>query len=412
MVGGGPAGLMAADVLASAGVAVTVFERMPSVGRKLLLAGRSGLNLTHVEPLDDLLDRYGEARVRLEPLVRAFDATAVRAWCDGLGQASYVGSSGRVFPAGFRATKLLRAWLARLEGLGVELRTRHTWRGWLDDGSLSFAGPDGDPVTVRTDATVLALGGGTWPRTGSDGAWVDPLERAGVAVAPLRPANCGFTVAWSAPFRDRFEGQPIKNVGVRHASTSVRGELVVTRTGIEGGPVYALSAGVRDELEAGRPVDLHIDLRPDLTADEIESRLRAGRPGDSVANRLRRAGFPPIAHGLLRESVPDGRLPADPATMAALVKSVPVVLRGSQPMARAISTAGGVELDQLDERLMLRRRAGTFVAGEMLDWEAPTGGYLLQASLTTGVAAGRGVLEWLAHPADRPPVEPPPTTGS
>jgi len=396
VIGGGPAGLMAAEVIASSGTAVTVFDRMPSMGRKLLLAGRSGLNLTHVEPTDDLIARYGPARSRLGPIIRAYDAGAVRAWCDGLGETTTVGTSGRVFPASFRATRLLRAWLARLGAVGVELRTRHSWQGWLDDGSLSFAGAEGDRLAFRADATVLALGGGSWPRTGSDGTWVEGLEAGGVAVAPLLPANCGLTVGWSEPFRSRFEGQPLKNIRLDHGPDQARGDVVVTRTGIEGGPVYALVAGLRDALRAGEPVDLHVDLWPDIPVEEIERRLRKRRPGDSSANHLRRAGFAPIAHGLMREAVGTGGLPSDPADLAALAKAVPISPDGLQPMARAISTAGGIRLDELDDQLMIRTRPGTFAAGEMLDWEAPTGGYLLQASLSTGVAAGRGVVEWLA----------------
>ncbi|MGE3833864.1 MAG: NAD(P)/FAD-dependent oxidoreductase [Acidimicrobiia bacterium] len=395
VVGGGPAGLMAAEVLASAGLAVTVYERMPSVGRKLQLAGRGGLNLTHTEPLDRLLDRYGPARHRLAPAIAAFGPDDLRAWCAGLGQPTFVGTSGRVFPVGFRSTALLRAWLARLAELGVVVRTRHAWRGWDDDGRLLVAAGDHDPVALPADAAVLALGGASWPRVGSDGSWVAPVRAAGIEVVLLRPANCGLTVAWTETFRTRFEGQPLKDVGLAHDGAVARGDVVVTRTGIEGGPVYALSGRLRDRLEEGGPAVLVADLRPDRTVDELAARLARGRPGDSVANRLRRAGLGGVAGGLLREAA-GPRLPADPAALAGLVKAVPIRVDATQPLDRAISTAGGIRLDELDDRSMLRRRPGTFVAGEMLDWEAPTGGYLLQASFSTGVAAARGVLAWLA----------------
>ena len=359
VIGGGPAGLMAAEVLASAGVAVTVHERMRNVGRKLLLAGRGGLNLTHSEPLDAFLARYGAARPRLEAAIRAFGPDELRAWCAGLGEDPFVGSSGRVFPAGFRATPLLRAWLARLDGLGVDIRTGSEWRG-EDTGA---------------DVTVLALGGASWPRTGSDGAWVDHV---GVRVVPLRPANCGFVVGWSEVFRSRFAGEPLKNVALTHAGVTVRGDAVITDAGIEGGAVYALSASLRDAIDADGEATLTVDLRPDL--DLAAQRVR---PGDSLANRLRRAGLSPVAIGLVRE------VGGDP-------HALPLRLVAPAPIDRAISTAGGVALDEIDDSFMLRARPGVFVAGEMLDWEAPTGGYLLQATFSTAVAAARGALAYLS----------------
>jgi uncharacterized flavoprotein (TIGR03862 family) len=390
---------MAAEVLASAGASVTVFERMPSVGRKLQLAGRGGLNLTNAEPLDALLERYGRARGALAPAIEGFGPDALRAWCAGLGDEPFVGSSGRVFPASFRATTLLRAWLVRLRQLGVELRVRHRWQGWADDGALAFVEPDGATVHVPADATVLAMGGASWPRVGSDGAWVGAVAAAGVAVAPLRPANCGFVVGWTELFRSRFEGVPLKNVRLSLAETSARGDLVVTRTGMEGGAVYAISGPLRDAVEAHGPATVAIDLRPDQTVDEVARRLGRRRPGDSTANVLRRAGFAPVAVGLLREGAsradPVGPLPVGPTDLARAAKAVPALVLGPQPIERAISTAGGVRLDEVDGSFMLRRRPGTFVAGEMLDWEAPTGGYLLQASFSTGVAVARGVLAWL-----------------
>jgi hypothetical protein len=395
VVGGGPAGLMAAEVLAEAGAQVTVFERMPTVGRKLQVAGRGGLNLTHNESLDAFLDRYGSARTWIAPAIERFDPRALRAWSRDLGEATFVGTSGRVFPEGLRATALLRAWLGRLAALGVEVRTRHTWLGWDAEGALRFRGPDATTITVAADATVLALGGASWPRTGSDGSWVGPLEAIGVPVTPLRPANCGFVVGWSDVFRDRFAGEPLKDVVLTHRRVEARGDIVITRDGIEGGPVYALSSRLRTALERSEPADVQIDLLPNATDDEVRARLARRRPKDSMATGLRRAGLAPVAIGLLRE-VTGNRLPAD---LASLVRRVPIELTVTRPIERAISTAGGVALDAVDERSMLRARPGTFVAGEMLDWEAPTGGYLLQGAFSTGVAAATGVLAWWA--ADR-----------
>jgi uncharacterized flavoprotein (TIGR03862 family) len=398
-------------VLAGAGVAVRVHERMPSVGRKLLLAGRGGLNLTHTEPLDELLARYGPARDRLAPAIDAFGPAELRAWCEGLGQPTFVGSSGRVFPESFRATPLLRAWLARLHGLGVEVRTREEWLGWADDGDLLFS----PPAPARgPDVTVLALGGASWPRVGSNGAWVETVRAAGVEVAPLRPANCGFEAPWSPVFRDRFKGTPLKGVAVSFEGRSVRGDTTITTEGIEGGAVYVLAAALRDRIDGDGQAVLRIDLAPDRTVDAVAARLRRRRPKDSVASALRRAGLTDLAIGLLREATTNV-LPPDAADLARLVKAVPVTLVGVRPIERAISTAGGIRLDEVDERWMLRRRPGTFVAGEMLDWEAPTGGYLLQASFSTGVAAARGALDWLAagsagdgHGRDEPDAPPAP----
>ena len=393
VVGGGPAGLMAAEVLATAGVAVTVHERMRSVGRKLQLAGRGGLNLTHGEPEDALLDRYGPARARLAPAIVGFGQDDLRAWCAGLGHETFVGTSGRVFPVGLRATGLLRSWADRLAGLGVELAVGETWLGWAGD-DLVLRGAGGEERTVRADVCVLALGGASWPRVGSDGAWVDVVRAAGIEVTPLRPANVGFEVAWSAVFAERFAGTPLKNVSLTFGGRTVRGEAMVTRAGIEGGAVYALSAPLRDALVAVGPVDLELDLHPDLDVAALAARLGRARPSDSFASVVRRAGLAPVAGALLRE-VTGNRPPHDPSDLAALAKAVPLRLEGVQSLARAISTAGGIALTEVDDDLMLRSRPGTFVAGEMLDWEAPTGGYLLQAAFSTGVAAGTGALRWL-----------------
>lgn len=385
---------MAAEVLAAAGVAVTVYDRMPGVARKLILAGRGGLNLTNAEDLDPFLDRYGAARDRLAPALAAFGPNDLRAWCTGLGQDPIVGTSGRVFPAGFRALPLLRAWLARLDAAGVVLRPRHTWLGWDEGGALRFLDPAGRPVTVTADVTVLALGGGSWPRVGSDGRWVDALLAAGVEVEPLRPANCGFVVAWRPPFPERFAGVPLKDVVIGHRGATARGDAMITRTGIEGGVVYAVGAGVRDAINATGPTEVTVDLRPDLSVEALVERLARGRARDSAATRLRRVGLPPVAAGLLRE-VTGNQVPAAPEALAALIKAVPLRLEATQPLDRAISTAGGIRLREVDDRFMLVHRPGTFVAGEMLDWEAPTGGYLLQATFSTAVAAARGALAWL-----------------
>ena len=402
VIGGGPGGLMAAERLAERGAAVTVYERMPSVGRKFLLAGRGGLNLTHSEPLDDLLERYGAARPQLEGAIRSFDATALRSWCEGLGEPTFVGSSGRVFPSSFRATPLLRAWLARLEALGVQIRVRHHWTGWADDGALTFTDADEVQVAVRPDVTVLALGGASWPKVGSNAAWVGPLEAVGVSVTPLRPANCGFSVSWTATFSDRFAGVPLKNIrlnvdGVNGVAHSVRGEAMVTESGVEGGAFYAAGAAIRDRIEEsgdGTTV-VHLDLHPDLTAAQIVERLRRRRLKDSQSSTLRKAvGLQPVSVGLLREAA-GVRLPADDAVLAELIKSVPVRLVGVESIDRAISTAGGVAFDEIDDNFMLRHRPGTFVVGEMLDWEAPTGGYLLQATFSSAVMAAGAAADWL-----------------
>ena len=393
VIGGGPAGLAAAETLGMGGAAVTVFERMPSPARKLLIAGRGGLNLTHSEPLPQFLARYGPARDRLAPAIAAFPPEALVRWCHGLGQETFVGSSGRVFPRALKASPLLRAWLARLGGLGMELRTRHRWRGWDSAGALDFATPEGGAFVFRPAATLLALGGASWPRLGSDGTWLALLPE--VAVAPFRPANCGFAVAWSEVFRRRFEGQPLKRIALAFGGAVVRGEAVVTAAGIEGGAVYAFSAALREAIAAtGGPVVLHLDLRPDLAAAALARRLDGPRGGQSLANLLRRAGLPPVSIGLVQEALRAGETAAP---LSRLVKALPLRLTAPQPIARAISSAGGLRWEEVDSRLMLRRRPGLFVAGEMLDWEAPTGGYLLQACFSTGVAAAQGLLEWLAE---------------
>jgi uncharacterized flavoprotein (TIGR03862 family) len=398
VIGAGPAGLMAAEVLAQAGTAVTVYDAMPSVGRKFLLAGRGGLNLTHSEALPEFLARYREAMPRLAPAITAFPPDTLRAWSDALGQVTFVGSSGRVFPQTFKASPLLRAWLRRLDSIGVAFALRHRWTGWDDNGRLSFQTPEG-PRVVDAGATVLALGGASWPLLGSDGAWVETLAGRGVAISPLKPANGGFTVDWSEIFRDRFEGHPLKSVVLSFGPHAVRGEAVITRAGIEGGAVYALSADLREAILSSGQATLHIALRPDLEASDLTARLSAPRGKQSFSNFLRKAAhLSPVAIGLLQEAaVASGTSLASlsAASLAGLINAVPVQLNGLSPIARAISTAGGISFDEIDADFMIRRLPGVFAAGEMLDWEAPTGGYLLQASFATGVAAGRGVLKWL-----------------
>jgi uncharacterized flavoprotein (TIGR03862 family) len=394
IVGGGPAGLIAAEILGQAGVSVTVYERMPSVGRKFLMAGRGGLNLTHSEPFERFTQRYAGARPHLLPVLEAFRPEDLRAWCEGLGQETFVGSSGRVFPKAFKASPLLRAWLARLERLGVRFVLRHRWEGWDRDGRLVFTGPSGETLRTEPDATVLALGGASWPRLGSDGAWTALLAGQGVAVAPLRPANMGFVTPWSDVLRGRFEGEPLKRIALSFGGATVRGEAIVTADGIEGGAVYALSGRLRDAVEREGRATLSVDLRPDLSVEALAGRLGVPRRGQSASTFLRKAaGLPPVAIALLREASPT--LPGGAAELARLVKAVPLVLTGVKPLERAISSAGGIAFEETDEHLMLRRLEGVFVAGEMLDWEAPTGGYLLQATFATGVAAAKGALKHL-----------------
>jgi uncharacterized flavoprotein (TIGR03862 family) len=398
VIGAGPAGLMAAEVLAQSGARVTVYDAMPSAGRKFLMAGRGGLNLTHSEPLSQFLTRYREAMPRLTAVIEAFPPQAMRDWSEALGQLTFVGSSGRVFPKTFKASPLLRAWLRRLDSAGVQFALRHRWTGWDENGRLLFQTPEG-PRVVDAGATVLALGGASWPRLGSDGTWVAMLAAKGVKISALRPANSGFTVVWSDIFRDRFEGQPLKGVALTSGTQTVRGEMIVTRTGVEGGAVYALSAELREAIMKSGRVTLHIALRPDLAKEDLITRLSAPKGKQSFSNFLRKAThLPPAAIGLLQEATKSSgvALPSlSPADLARLINAVPIELTGVAPIARAISSAGGISFDELDADLMLRRLPGTFAAGEMLDWEAPTGGYLLQASFATGAAAGRGVLRWL-----------------
>jgi uncharacterized flavoprotein (TIGR03862 family) len=402
VVGGGPAGLMAAEVLARAGIAVTVYDRMPSAGRKFLMAGRGGLNLTHSEPLPHFLGRYSGGAPQLNTAIEAFPPQALRDWSESLAQPTFVGSSGRVFPKAFKASPLLRGWLRRLTGLGVTFKMRHRWTGWDAGGRLLFITPEG-AAAIDPDVTILALGGASWPKLGSDGSWTDILAARGIAMTPLAPANSGVAVAWSDIFR-RFEGQPLKRIAVTLGGRTARGEAVVTRDGLEGGAIYALSAPLRDALAKEGAATVTVDLLPDLTAPALADKLRAPRGKQSLSNALRKATrLSPAALGLTNESAAHSGLKLaamDPAALAAFLKAVPITITAMAPIDSAISTAGGVRFDALDDHFMLKAKPGVFVAGEMLDWEAPTGGYLLQGCFATGVAAAQGALAWLKVKTD------------
>jgi uncharacterized flavoprotein (TIGR03862 family) len=428
VIGGGPAGLMAAEVLAQGGVEVDLFDAMPSVGRKFLLAGRGGLNLTHSEPTERLLQRFGERSAFLRAAVTEFDGPAIRAWAQGLGIATFVGTSGRVFPTDMKAAPLLRAWLHRLRAAGVRFHARHRWLGWDEAGALRLQTPDGE-LRHSAAATVLALGGASWSRLGSDGAWVPLLEQRGVDVAPLRPSNCGFDVAptgpgrsgWSDHLRVRFAGQPLKTVaaavagrpavgaqpnpgdapvggvpGITPPHEFQAGEFVVTDTGIEGSLVYAFSAHLRDAIAAHGQGTLLVDLLPQHGAEQVLAEIRRPRGPRSLSTHLKsRLGLHGIKMALLHELLGPQQL-ADPAQLAQAIKALPITVLRPRPIDEAISTAGGVRFEALDGQGMLRALPGTFCAGEMLDWEAPTGGYLLTACFASGLIAGRGAARWLA----------------
>lgn len=396
IIGGGPAGLMAAAHLLAAGdVEVTIFERMPTAARKFLMAGRGGLNLTHSEPLEKFLTRYGAAQAFLAPYIQSYTPDDLRAWCAALGQDTYVGSSGRVFPRAMKASPLLRAWLARLQDAGAKIVYNAQWQGWAEGQSLQ---PVVNGVAQPApDAMLLALGGASWPKLGSDGTWADILRARGVDVKPWRPANCGFTTAWSPLFRTKFAGQPLKpvtlHVGGQDGEHAVQGEIMITQTGIEGGAVYALSSLIRTQIEQHGKTTVTLDLKPDLTREEIQARLKKPRGRDTLSNHIRKTlGLSPVAIGLVNE-VLHQRKGIDPA---ALMKALPLTLTGTAGLARAISSAGGIARDEITPQFMLKKIPGVFVAGEMLDWEAPTGGYLLQATLSTAVAAANGMRAFLS----------------
>ncbi len=393
IIGGGPAGLMAAEIIATAGVPVTLYERKPTPGRKFLMAGRGGLNLTHSEDMPDFMRRYGSSAATLSPIIAEFSPLMLRAWCEGLGEPTFVGTSGRVFPQSFKASPLLRAWRSRLDSLGVGFLLRHDWQGWDDDGALVFLSPAGQ-IKAKTAAAVLALGGASWPKLGADGSWTKIMARQNIPVTPLLPANCGFAVEWSDVFRNKFAGSPIKPVTLSFADVAVKGEVMITEKGLEGGAVYALSALLRDEIMRKGSVTFTLDLKPDLTAAALLARLQAPRAAKSFFNFLReKSGLSPAAVGLLQEN----RSAHDytPEALTALIKAFPVRSTAPFSIDRAISTAGGIPFTSLDDHLMLKDKPGVFVAGEMLDWEAPTGGYLLQGTFSTAVRAARGTLAWL-----------------
>lgn len=394
IIGGGPAGLMAAEAALEGGAEVALFDAMPSLGRKFLLAGKGGLNLTHAEIHATFRTRFDAKAVR--ELVDDFPAQAIRAWAAELGVATVVGSSRRVFPADYKAAPLLRRWLTRLRARGLALFPRHRWRGWDAHGALVFTTPDGES-TVNAAATVLALGGASWPQLGSTGAWVDTLIAAGVAVTPLAPANAGITCLWSAHFGTRHAGSPLKRIRATAASgNTALGECIVTDHGLEGGVIYALGCDLRRDLAVIGPTTLTLDLLPALTAQRVYDELALPRGKRSLSEHLRRRlRLCPAAIGLLHECLPRAQL-QDPATLASAIKALPVRVNGMRPVAEAISTAGGIALEGLDQNLMVKHRPGLFAAGEMLDWEAPTGGYLLSASLATGRHAGRAAARWSA----------------
>ena len=387
IIGAGPAGLMAAEKLAQAGLKVTVFDRMPSVARKFLMAGRGGLNLTHSEPLSQFLDRYGAERDWVKQHVDAFTPSDLKAWAEGLGQELFTGSSGRIFPKSLKASPLLRAWLARLNGLGVQFRLNQRWTGWNAAKELTF---EGEIARFSADVTVLALGGASWPRLGSDGSWAETLKTAGVAVDAFAPVNCGVRIDWPEEFKNRHAGSPLKRITGEACDVQAVGEAMVTETGLEGGLIYALSRPIREGLERG-PVSLTLDLRPDVEMEKLMVRFANARKGESKANMLRKAGLSPAAIGLLRHY----STASDALGMARAIKALSLPVTGLAGMERAISSAGGVSLQAVDGNLMLRAVPRVFVAGEMLSWEAPTGGYLLQASFATGAAAAAGALRWL-----------------
>ena len=399
VIGGGPAGLMAAETIASAGWCVDLYDAMPSVGRKFLLAGKGGMNLTHSEHRQAFMGRYGQRSDALAPLIDQFDGDALRAWAAGLGIATFVGSSGRVFPSDMKAAPLLRAWLHRLRQSGVHFHMRHRWLGW-DGNHLRFVTPDGD-VLVQADAVVLALGGGSWARLGSDGAWVNLLTQKGVQIAPLQPANCGFDVAWSAYFKQRFAGHPMTSV-IAHVKDRCgvdmarQGQFVMTDGGVEGSLIYALSSHLRDGIAREGKVILHLDLVPGKTAERVLAEVMHPRGSRSMSSHLQsRLGLDSLKTALLHECLPPEYF-QQPERLAAAIKFLPLSLIAPRPIDEAISSAGGVCFEALDAHLMLRDMPGVFCAGEMLDWEAPTGGYLLTACFATGRQAGLGVLGWLA----------------
>lgn len=399
VIGAGPAGLMAAEVLSQAGIRVDVYDAMPSAGRKFLMAGKGGLNITHAEPFEQFISRYGSRRSELEPMLRNFSPDALREWVKNLGIDTFVGSSGRVFPTEMKAAPLLRAWLHRLRSHGVRFHMRHRWLGWNAD-QLRFGTVDSE-VFIKVDAVILALGGGSWPQLGSTGAWQGLLAEEGVEVASLKPANCGFDVAWSDYFKGRFVGQPIKPVSVsfklqQGLSLEQQGELMISEYGLEGGLIYALSAPLRDAIADNGATEITLDLLPNQSAADVLDRLSKPRGKNSLSNYLRKTlRISGVKAALVREILSPDEM-NDIRKLAESLKALPIALLRPRPLEEAISCAGGVCFAALNQNLMLHKCPGIFCAGEMLDWEAPTGGYLLSACLASGRQAGAGVVNWLA----------------
>ena len=401
IIGGGPAGLMAADHLSARGYSVDLFDAMPSVGRKFLQAGKGGMNLTHAEPFAEFVQRYGDGASWIRPLLADFGAEQLRQWAVGLGFETFVGSSGRVFPTDMKAAPLLRAWLQRLREQGVRFHVRHQWQGSLDKDQLSFITPVGIQH-YQARAVLFALGGASWPRLGSTGAWVAPFSAHGIAVMPLKPSNCGFEMAWSEHFRDKFAGAPLKSIVLSHTNAAGelitrQGECVITQHGMEGSLLYPFTPALRHELEQNGSACFYLDLLPGRSLARVEQELRQPRGSKSMANHLRsRLGLEGAKAGLLRECT-SAEVFADPTLLAAHIKALPIYVRATRPIDEAISSAGGVELNHLTDHLMLANEPGVFCAGEMLDWEAPTGGYLLTACFSTGLRAALGIEQWLKH---------------
>jgi len=397
IIGGGPAGLMAAEVLIKSGIKVDVYDAMPSVGRKFLMAGKGGMNISNAEPFDRFLTRYGASRSYIETLLSDFGPGALVAWLKELGINTFTGSSGRIFPTDMKAAPLLRAWLHRLRAAGVVFHVRHQWLGWTENNALRFNTANGEK-TSAADATILALGGGSWPQLGSTGAWVPLLHNKSVTINPLKPANCGFEVDWSEYFRSRFAGQPLKSVQLSLIAAgqqvSQKGEFVITQTGLESGLIYSLSALLRDEIAAVGSVTVYIDLAPDNDFDTLLGKVSIPRGKQSLANHLRkRLKLSAVKIALLHEVLSTDDC-ADPMRLCTTIKALPIKLTGARPIEEAISSAGGICFSAIDDKLMLSAMPGVFCAGEMLDWEAPTGGYLLTACFATGRMAGLGALAW------------------
>jgi uncharacterized flavoprotein (TIGR03862 family) len=394
IIGAGPAGLMAAEALSQSGVQVDVYDSMPSVGRKFLMAGKSGLNITHSEPFEQFVARYGSRRKWIEPMLKEFGTDELRAWAKELGIETFVGTSGRVFPVSMKASPLLRAWLKRLQGQGVTIHTRHKWVGWNADQALRFEIEQGEKA-IKSDAVILALGGGSWRKLGSDGAWVNWLKQAGVKVEALKSANCGFDVAWSEHFKEKYQGHPLKSVVLSFEAFRQQGEFVVTKHGVEGSLIYACSALIRDAIAANGTTNIQLDLAPHQTREDVLTRLSKPRGSKTMASHLEKTvGIKGVKAGLLREFVAKDDF-ANIEKLADAIKSLSIPLIAPRPIDEAISSAGGVLFEELDEQLMLKKIPGVFCAGEMLDWEAPTGGYLLTACFASGRVAGRGAAKWL-----------------